>query len=386
MRQEAHLPGTISLVTVQGCGLLQPPTINHMGRTSGYITRQFLKYLLLLLLVAPASVQAHVKWFVEADVGAAPRPVGEVLTQGIFVHLFLVSVAAIYGFFLVDRWAVRKRVLAKLDERMKRFDGACIHVMRISAAVFFASVSAWYWSYGESFYLTPELRTSALWVPYLHAMMAIAALGRRTAPFTGLGICFLYAAAVQVYGAYHLADYVIFLGIGYFLLVSGLTSVTWRKSGFIVLFASTGLTLTWAAMEKFAYPHWTFTTLAANPDMLMGMTPLTFMIVSGFVEFNLAFVLLSAASMIGRLVALGLQSVFILAIFKFGLTDALGHLMIIAILFVLFFRGPTDARNMLVLEDKSVWTEAYFMTGLYFLAFVMMFLGYYGLHLIYYGV
>jgi hypothetical protein len=33
-----------------------------------------------------------------------------------------------------------------------------------------------------------------------------------------------------------------------------------------------------------------------------------------------------------------------------------------------------------VLDGKSLWTEAYFMTGLYVLAFVLMFIAYYGLH------
>jgi len=110
------------------------------------------------------------------------------------------------------------------------------------------------------------------------------------------------------------------------------------------------------------------------------------MMLAGFIEFNMAFILLGAASVVGRLVALGLQSVFVLAVFTFGLLDAIGHLMIVAILVVLLVRGPTDARNMLVLRDKTIWTESYFMTGLYFLAFVMIFILYYGLHYRYYGV
>lgn len=48
-------------------------------------------------------------------------------------------------------------------------------------------------------------------------------------------------------------------------------------------------------------------------------------------------------------------------------------------------RGPTDARYMLVLPDKSLFTEAYFMTGLYFLAFVMIFILYYGIHYLAFG-
>jgi hypothetical protein len=33
-----------------------------------------------------------------------------------------------------------------------------------------------------------------------------------------------------------------------------------------------------------------------------------------------------------------------------------------------------------VLREKAIWTEAYFMTGLYFLALVMIFVLYYSLH------
>ncbi|WP_162140741.1 hypothetical protein [Arenimonas oryziterrae] len=337
-----------------------------------------------LLLVAGAA-EAHVKWFAKADPAEVPRPIGEVLSEPFFVDMLMLSLVAIYFFFIVDRLAVRRGFLADLDARMRRFDGSSIWVMRVCAAIFFLALAAWHWIYGTSFYLTPELLTHAAWVPWLHLVMALCALWRRTAPVTGAGILVLYAAAIGDYGLYHLIDYMIFLGIGYFFLVSAIEQGAWRKSGFIVLFAATGLTLTWAAIEKFAYPQWTYPLLAAKPGMLMGMTPMNYMILAGFVEFNITFVLLGAASMVGRVVAFGLQSVFVLAIFEFGMIDAIGHLMIIAILFVLFFRGPTEARNMLVLRDKGLWTEAYFMTGLYTLALVVMFMAYYGLHHVFYG-
>jgi hypothetical protein len=342
------------------------------------------KCLAILLLFLPGKASAHVKWFVDANVATSPRPVGEVLTGQLFVYLFLGSVVSIYGFFFLDRWVLRRRVLTQLDERMKKFDAFSISVMRGSAAIFFVALSIWHWVHGAGFYLTPELRTNAAWVPCLQLIAGLSALWKRTAIVTGLSVFILYFAAVTHYGAYHLADYLIFLGIGYFLLVSGIDRGQWRKSGFIVLFASMGLTLGWAAIEKFAYPDWALPLLQGRPDMLLGMTPMDFMTVSGFVEFNLAFVVLGAASMIGRLATVSLQSVFVLAIFQFGLMDALGHLLIIAILFVLYFRGPTDARNMLVLREKALGTEAYFMTGLYTLAFALLFLAYYGFHHIYY--
>jgi hypothetical protein len=110
------------------------------------------------------------------------------------------------------------------------------------------------------------------------------------------------------------------------------------------------------------------------------MEPTTFMMLAGFVEFGLAFVMLSSTSLLSRFTAFGLGSIFLLAIYKFGLIDAIGHLLIIAILCVLVLYGPTKGRNFLSLNSKSLWTEAYFMTGLYSLAFVTVFMAYYGLH------
>jgi len=215
--------------------------------------------------------------------------------------------------------------------------------------------------------------------------LGLCALFRPTLPLVGLGIFVLYGLAVRDYGVFHLLDYLIFLGLGYFFLVANIKRGKWRQSGFIVLYAATGITLIWAAMEKFAYPQWAYALFQMHPGMLMGMQPQTYLMLAGFVEFNLAFALLGAASIAGRVIAVTTQAIFMLAILQFGTLDAIGHLMIIAILFVLFIRGPTRAREILVLKEKSVWMETYFMTGLYFLAFVMIFIAYYGLHAVFFA-
>lgn len=319
------------------------------------------------------------------DVTKAPLPIGQVLT-GTFILFLLASTFAVYLFFLVDRHMYKKGFLAAFDQRLRLVDGFSIRIMRISASAFFISLWIWHLKFGTSFYLTPELKTSMVAVPFLHLALGLCALSSYTAPITGIGIFVLFGYAVHDFGAYHMIDYLIFLGLGYFLLVANIQRGQWRKSGFIVLFASTGLTLIWASVEKFGYPQWTYPLLEKNPDMLMGMQPYPYMVLAGFIEFSVAFILLGAVSVIGRLVALGLQSIFVFAILKFGLADAIGHLMIIATLFVLVVRGPTDAREILVLSGKSVWTEAYFMTGLYVFALVMIFILYYGLHHFAYGV
>jgi hypothetical protein len=342
-----------------------------------------LAMLAVVLLASPA--EAHVKWFFDYDVTKPPTPIGEVI-DGTFVKMFLVSVAACYLFFLADRYIYEEGILSEFDKKLKMFDNAAMKIMRAAAGIFFVALFGW-WAFGagKSFYLTPELTTDSPIVPWVHLVLALAVIWRRTVFIAGLGIFGLYIAAGVNYGVFHLLDYMIFLGIAYFLTVSETENKTLLKSGFVTLFACTGLTLIWAAVEKFAYSHWTIAVLADKPHVTMGMSPPTFMKVSGFVEFFVTFVLLGAASVVGRLVSLALMSVFVLAVFEFGILDAVGHLMIVAILWVLIVRGPTDARNMLVLPDKSLFTEAYFMTGLYFLAFVMIFILYYGIHYYSYG-
>lgn len=337
-----------------------------------------------LTTLASGPACAHVKWFVDYDVTKAPMPIGDVLTST-FISYLLVSAALVYLFFLVDRYLYRRALLAGVDERLRIFDGLSVRIMRISASIFFLSLWLWYLSGAQGFYLTPELKTTMSAVPWVHLVLGLCALLSLTTPVTGVGIFVLYGLAVRDYGWYHLIDYLIFVGIGYFLVVTGIERGDWRKSGFVVLFASTGLTLIWEAVEKFGYPQWTYPLLEKNPHMLMGMSAYAYMVLAGFVEFNMAFLVLGAVSAAGRLAALGLQAVFMLALFRFGLIDAAGHLMIIATLFVLVVCGPTSVREMFVLRERTVWTEASFMTGLYFLTLVLSFILYYSLRYVAYG-
>jgi hypothetical protein len=332
----------------------------------------------LAAMIGSAPAQAHVKWFAEYDLTKPPLPIGGVI-DGRFVNFFLASVITIYGFFWIDRAVLRRRIL---EDQLRRFvvdEPTAFLILRVSVFCFFTAVSV-YGLFGSGFYLTPELKTEARWVPWVQLGIGLWALDRRTAPLTGLGIGVLYVAAVRDYGIFHLLDYQILIGLSYYFAASVTSGPGWVKSRYIALYATTGLTLLWASIEKWGYAVWTYPLLDKEPDLLMGLEPSTYMVMAGFVEFNLTFMLLSSASLLSRALALGLGSIFGLAIFKFGMIDAVGHAPIIAILVVLVIYGPTKGRNFLVLEGKSLWTEAYFMSGLYVLAFVLIFTAYYRLH------
>ncbi len=329
----------------------------------------------------PAS--AHIKWFEPYDLTKPMLPASDVLTKP-FICCFLASVILIYGFFWVDRYVFRHGIL---EEALKRYTvsiATSFQIMRWSAFAFFTAVSCYGFS-GHAFYLTPELKTDALWVPYLQALIALSALHPRSTPFIGGGALVLYFKAIGDYGMYHLLDYLIVPGLSYYFIASPKAGQGWIMSRYIVLYAATGLTMLWGAVEKWAYPLWTYPLLERNPGLLMGLPENLYMIFAGFVEFNLTFVVLGSASLLSRAMALAFFSIFALAILKFGMIDAVGHLMFMAIMVVLVVRGPTKGRDFLVLASKSLWTEAYFMTGLYCLAFDVMILAYYGLHYLAFG-
>jgi hypothetical protein len=339
-----------------------------------------LRFFLLFALgtLFPADVWAHVKWFSPYDLSKPPLPVGEVLTPT-FIYLYLISIVTMYGFFWVDRYLFRKQFLVSQLEKYSINDEQSFWILRISIFIFFVSLFLLAFN-GPGFLLTPELITKNPVVKYLQLAMACLVLLRRTTPLVGVGIFILYGLGIEQYGIFHMLDYLIFLGVGLYFLLSGLKDQKWVKIRYIVLFASTGLTLLWASIEKWGYPSWSYPLLQNDASLLMGLSPQFYMVFAGFVEFNITFVLISSASSVSRIIAAIFQSVFILAIVKFGLVDAIGHLLIIAILFILAVRGPTSARIFLVLSDKSLWTEAYFMTGLYILAFNVIFIAFYGLY------
>ncbi len=336
-----------------------------------------------VVLVWPLATQAHIKWFDEYDLDKPPLPIGEVLT-GQFLYIFLFSVVWMYAFFWLDRYALRKRILEDMLRHYTVSEAVAFAVMRLAAFIFFAAVGV-YGISGHEFFLTPELKTGYRWVPWLQVGMSLCALHRYTVPLIGLGIAILYIAAITQYGIFHLLDYLFLIGVSYYFLAVLMSGPIWLMSRYIVLYATTGLSLLWAAIEKWGYPIWTYPLLAREPGLLMGFEPHAYMMLAGFFEFNVTFMALSSASLLSRTVSLVLVSIFLLAIFKFGMIDAVGHLLIIAILFVLIVRGPTKGRDFLVLGQKSLWTEAYFMTGLYILAFVMVFIAYYGFHFLAYG-
>ena len=166
-------------------------------------------------------------------------------------------------------------------------------------------------------------------------LIPIYLFGRATLPAAGAGILILYVYAVAAYGAFHMLDYPVYLGLAAYFMLSVSRDARHLAVRSDVLRWTVALSLLWPSMEKFVYPGWIAPIALAHPELTLGIDVATFITAAGVVEFGLAFALLWTP-LVRRLAALTLALMLVAATFDFGKVDGIGHLLIIAALLVVF--------------------------------------------------
>jgi len=355
-----------------------------------YLSRPLLRSILSsALLVAMSAVvsgpaAAHVKWFCgPTDVTVPPLGLRDVVSPPFLSRavgfVLLVMAASLVDAMIARRWP--SRMLGR-----GRFEVAEELLIRLGVGGY--AICLWNntamvpWGAGATgAILTPELFEHDRLVGLLQLAVAAMLLFRRTCPLAGLGLAVLYAVGVARYGAFHMTDYVYFLGLAGYLVLSaphfdrrpGLRS--WRVS---LLAGCLSFSLMWTAIEKFLYPAWTEIILATHPNLTLGF-PLPFVTVTaGFVEFSLAFYLLVGRSLLW-LNALALILVFVSAMPEFGNLDLVGHLPIVAILLVVVIHGSTRLQEVTRPQGMGPLRSAVSVAGLFAVSLVTLMAMYYGL-------
>jgi hypothetical protein len=130
----------------------------------------------------------------------------------------------------------------------------------------------------------------------------------------------------------------------------------------------------WPSMEKFLYPGWVAPILTEHPELTLGFDVGTVITAAGVVEFGLAFGLFWTP-LVRRFAAAGLAMLLFAATFDFGKVDGIGHLMIIALLLLVF----ADPGRKLACRHPAV---APLVAGTLLLALIFL---YAGTHTLYYG-
>jgi len=277
-----------------------------------------------------ASVaHAHVKWFVACNVADEPIPLAAVFTGAfwlfstLFVALLSVGCAA-------ERTAFGAILARRLDLWSDPLRRRADEFLRATTAIAFALL----WADG-GLILTPELKATGIWLSAIQALIPIYLFTRATLPAAGAGILILYGYAVAAYGAFHLLDYPVYLGLAAWFMLSVSRNARHLAVRSDVLRWTVALSLLWPSMEKFVYPGWIAPIALAHPELTLGIDVSTFITAAGVVEFGLAFALLWTP-LVRRLAALTLALMLVAATFDFGKVDGIGHLLIIAALLVVF--------------------------------------------------
>ncbi|WP_428486442.1 hypothetical protein [Rhodopila sp.] len=329
----------------------------------------------LVLAFLPEQASAHIKWFEPYDVSAVPASADQVISTQ-FVLILLGFTVLVFAGFLLDRLLAPRggRLVGAMLQRE-----AAETLLRAGMGGFFMALFA-----TGGVILTPELKSNADWLPWLQVGIAISLLSRRTCVLGGIGILLLYSYGVVQYGIFHLADYPMFLGVAVYLGLTSSWSERLRALRMPVLGVSICIGLMWGAVEKWAYPQWTIPLLEARPYLTMGVPPRDVMIIAGFVEFSLAFYIMTGLSLV-RLAILGLVMIFSAAILDFGKIDAIGHLPIVVPLLAMFVHGPNQVNRWFYDASAGLMTEARKASVGFATSMCLLFAAYYGIQSAEYG-
>jgi len=280
---------------------------------------------LVVNVTLASSAFAHVKWFCAFNEAGQPRGLENVLCPD-FEVLFGLSILGLMSGCLLEGTSVGSAMIGAIDRATTFLHAHTETMLRAACAFFFISI----WAVG-GILLTPELKTGSIAVALLQLGIAAGVLSRRTMPLSALGIVALFATAAWRYGAFHLADYPVFVGVAVYLALVGLERDLFGARPVDVLRWSAAVTLMWASVEKWAYPEWSFPLLVEHPGMTLGLEAEFFMRAAGAVEFALAFALIWTP-LVRRMAAVLLTGMFVSAVFEFGKIDMIGHALIVAVL------------------------------------------------------
>jgi hypothetical protein len=323
-----------------------------------------------LLMLAPVRSEAHIKWFCAYDTTIPPLPIRDVLTPT-FASIAILFCALMFTAYVIDRAVDSSDWAKRFDNAIFRSESYTSTIIRVAVGMLFLAL----WESGGVI-LTPELKTTSILVPLLQLAIAASMLSRSTLKLGAAGIMVLYVYAVATYGAFHLMDYPVFPGVAVYLALLVVKSPYLSALRLPVLYTSIAATMMWGAIEKFGYPYWTFPLLTTHADLTLGFSFDQFMCIAGFVEFSLAFFMVTGTALL-RWACTGLLLLMVSAVPEFGRVDAIGHLLIIAGLLAMIIAGQRTIQLPPRLARTGVLTQAGILTLGYSATVVMAFGLYY---------
>ncbi|MFT7588051.1 MAG: hypothetical protein ACI959_000257 [Limisphaerales bacterium] len=316
---------------------------------------------LLGFLLFPDSLFAHVKWFTEGTYADKPHRIADITTDFFYAIGALTLLVTAIGVIIDDRIQNLSWYL-KIDNWFENQRDKSVLVMRFALAMTFLL------SWQDDAMLVPNVRIKAEWIGWYQFLLTFLLLFPRTVPLAGLGTVLLYGLGQKLFSGFHMLDYMLYLGVGWYLMVSGVKEGKLRKSGLMLLYLTVGFSLCWVALEKFVYPEWAY-QIIRDRNLNLGLDPKFFLTGAAFVEFGLGYLMIIC--MLQRPLAVIITLVFFTTTMVFGKIEIIGHTLLHGCLIVFLFEGRSVIYNMITGYIKSVPARIAFAS----VFFVILFFG-----------
>ena len=286
--------------------------------------------LLALFLVLPRSAEAHVKWFSEFSFADKPISYSEVWTP-VFLGLVALAVVVSVTMSLLEARMLKVPQIAAVDSWFSSRSDYVVPVMRLGVGI----TLLWCWQAGKL--LAPDLSTNAEWIIWLQALVAVLLVFPRTLAAAGVGVLLLYGLGIYLFGFFHMLDYLLFIGVGWFFISQRSTQERIQATGLPALYATLGFCLIWLGIEKLVYPSWAKLLLEEHPVLALGVEHDFFVTAAAMIEISLGFMIMVCLQ--ERLLALTITLVFVLTTLVFGREELVGHTIIHTVLIAFLFGG-----------------------------------------------
>ncbi|MEZ0392155.1 MAG: hypothetical protein ACAH59_08075 [Pseudobdellovibrionaceae bacterium] len=321
------------------------------------------KYLAPLVLFVSSTSFAHVKWFSKERFENPPLSFSQ-LNHPTFWGLFLLSVVTLALLVWLDRKLEQWPAYLKMNQYFDQYTDKATLILRIFTGA--SLLLAWQ---ADSM-IAPDLEIpSPLWGWY-QFVLALLLLLRVSTPVAGFGMILLYLFAVSRFGLFHLLDYFIYLGVGFFFFVSNFASPKLKDLRIPALYSSLGFSLCWVALEKIFYPNWGLEVLRQAPGLAMGLPNDFFLIACAFVELCLGYLLIIC--LLQRPLALTITIVFFITTSFFGKTEVVGHTLLHGALLVFVVVGQKAAYKPPIAFHKKLGLRMAFAAVNFIVLFALL--------------
>ena len=324
-------------------------------------------WFLTILFFFQATAFAHVKWFSDFSFADEPLTLSKAVDTT-FILLLLLSMVVIGVLVYLDRKLQQTSWFTRIDSWLKSQSEYSELVIRVAAGAVLLM------SWQADAMLVPELSISSSWVGWFQFLLAFLLLFRKTVPIAGLGLMILYGIGIYQFGMFHMLDYPLYAGAGYYLLVNSSERKSIRGTGLPALYLTVGFSLCWVALEKIIYPQWGLYVLQQNPQLALGFDLNFFLTGAAFVEFALGYLLIIC--LLQRPMALLITIVFFTTTLVFGKLEIIGHTLIHGALIVFLFEGPGNIYKAPITFHKKLALRVPFASVNFLLLLAILISGY----------